>query len=89
MEVSPGPAPRGLRLTRLVVGLVLLGVAWLCVALAISLGGAALEGFAHPVGLVAGSVFAVIAALWLGGVALASVVAGAFSLSLASRRTGW
>lgn len=89
MELSLGPAPRGLRLARLVAGLILLGVAWLCVALALALAGAALDGFVHPGGRVAVTAFSVIAALWLGGVALASVVTGAFSLSLAIRRTGW
>jgi hypothetical protein len=101
MPAAPEPAytrraPRLLRLVRLLVGLTLLGAAWVATSGALMLGDVLLQGPPQDGGLslhgalgLALYVLAALGALWLVVVALACIVAGAFTLSLALGARGW
>lgn len=86
------PAPRLLRLGRLLAGLALLAVAWGSVVLVLLLASVVLSDLDDPVQATLHFLLFLLGALvmiWLSVVALASLVAGAFSLSLALGRGDW
>lgn len=86
------PAPRFLRLRRALVGLVLLAVVWGCVVLVLLLASVVLNDLDDPVHVSLHFLLYLVGILvmaWLIVVALASLVAGAFSLSLALSRRDW
>lgn len=86
------PAPRYLRLRRALVGLGLLAVTWGCVVLVILLANvllADLSGPLHRTLHLLLDLLGVLTILWLAVMALASLVAAAFSFSLAVTRRDW
>ncbi len=86
------PAPRFLRLGRALIGLALLAVAWGSVVLVIVLANLVLGDLDDPIHITVRFLLYLLGALamiWLAVVALASLVAGAFSLSLALSRRDW
>jgi hypothetical protein len=90
-SAAPGRTTWHLRLLRLVVGLVLLVLAWGGVLGVVVLGGAAL----HPAGslrVVMNALLAIVelgGACWIGLATVTCIVAGAFSLSLALTNRDW
>lgn len=85
-------APGHLRLTRLLVGVVTLAVAWATALLVIVLAESLWDTFPRKYPGVAQlglSLLAVVGVAWLSLVALALIVVGAFSLALALTRRGW
>ncbi len=85
-------APGHLRLTRLVMGLALLAVAWVASLLVVALTESLLTVFPHQPSLTTRFglyVLGAIGIIWLAVVALALIVVGAFSLALALTRRGW
>ena len=86
------PAPRFLRVGRALTGLALLAVAWGSVVLVLLLASAVLSDLDDPVHVTLHFMlllFGALVMIWLILVALASLVAGAFSLSLALGRGDW
>jgi hypothetical protein len=85
-------APPYLRLGRALAGLVLLALSWGCVVLVLLLANAILSNFNEPIHVTQRfllSLLGALAMIWLIVVALACLVAGAFSLSLALSRRDW
>jgi hypothetical protein len=86
------PAPPFLRLGRALTGLGLLALAWGCVVLVLLLASIVLSDLDDPVQVTLHFLlylFGALAMIWLIVVALASLIAGAFSLSLALSRRDW
>ena len=85
-------APGALRLIRLLAGVALLTVAWLTALLVVALSESLLSGFPHQPSLTerfALYLLGAVGILWLAVVALALILVGALSLSLAITRRGW
>lgn len=85
-------APGYLRLTRLALGLALLAVSWGASLLVVALTESLLNGFPHQPSLTIRFglyVLGAIGIVWLAVVALALIVVGAFSLTLALTRRRW
>ncbi|MGH2518108.1 MAG: hypothetical protein ACRDHP_20890 [Ktedonobacterales bacterium] len=85
------PPPRLLRLRRLLLGVLLLALAWLCLVLVASLGMSAWASIPHqklsPHLLL--YVLEAIGACWVGLAALGCIITGAFCLALALTTTKW
>ncbi|HEV8194106.1 MAG TPA: hypothetical protein VGP82_21880 [Ktedonobacterales bacterium] len=84
--------PPYLRLGRALVGFVLLALAWGCVVLVLLLANAVLSGLNEPLHVTLHlllSLLGALAMIWLVVVALACLVAGAFSFSLALSHRDW
>lgn len=85
-------APEHLRLIRLLLGLALLAVAWVTTLLVVALSESLWSGFPHQPSLTerfALYLLGAVGILWLAIVALALILVGALSLSLALTRRGW
>lgn len=85
-------APGYLRLIRLLLGLTLLTIAWAAALLVVALGDSLMDVFPHQPSLTIRFALYVLGALgiiWLAVVALALIVVGAFSLTLALTRRAW
>jgi len=84
-------APKLLRLRRLVAGVLLLALAWLCLMLVAFLGLGAWESIPHqrisPHLLL--SVLELVGACWVGLAALGCIITGAFCLTLALTTRRW
>lgn len=84
--------PGYLRLTRLMIGVALLAAAWVASLLVVALSESLWDAFPHQPSLTARFALYLMGAigiLWLAVVALALIVVGALSLSLALTRRGW
>jgi hypothetical protein len=84
--------PRGLRLLRALVGIMLLAFAWASLMATVALFQRVNPGMrlhALQTGLMLAALGEVIAGFWFAFVALTCLVTGAFSLSLAITRRGW
>lgn len=84
--------PGYLRLIRLLLGLTLLTIAWAASLLVVELGDSLLDVFPHQPSLTIRFALYVLGALgiiWLAVVALALIIVGAFSLTLALTRRAW
>ncbi|HEU5343057.1 MAG TPA: hypothetical protein VFX31_05870 [Ktedonobacterales bacterium] len=85
-------APRRLRFTRLLMGIVLLGVAWAAALLVAELTESLMDVFPNQPSLTIRFGLYILGAIglaWLAVVALALIVVGAFSLTLALTRRQW
>jgi hypothetical protein len=84
--------PGHLRVTRLAMGLALLAVAWVASLLVVALTESLLNVFPHQPGLTIRFglyLLGAIGIIWLAVVALALIIVGAFSLTLALTRRAW
>jgi uncharacterized BrkB/YihY/UPF0761 family membrane protein len=85
-------APRHLRLTRLLLGLALLIVAWATALLVVALGESLKDVFPHQPSLTIRFglyMLGAVGVIWLAVVTLALIIVGALALSLALTRRGW
>ena len=87
----PDTPPRLLRLRRLVAGVMLLALAWLCLLLVASLGMGAWESIPHQkISLhILVYVLEAVGACWVGLAAIACIITGAFCLTLALTTRRW
>lgn len=87
----PAAPPRLLRLRRLLLGVLLLALAWLCLVLVASLGMSAWASIPHqrlsPHLIL--YVLEAVGACWVGLAALGCILTGAFSLTLALTTNKW
>lgn len=84
-------APGWLMLARIVTGLALLAMAWgtLMVALLLAFNTLGIPPHRHVIVRIALYIVGALGALWLGVVALAALIVGAFCLTLALTRRQW
>lgn len=84
-------APGWLRLARAVVGIALLALAWgmVMVALLLAFNTLGIPPHRHVIVRIALYILGALGALWLGVVAIAALVVGAFCLTLALTRRQW
>jgi hypothetical protein len=91
IQLVQTPAPRGLRLARAVAGIGLLALSWATIMAAIWLAFNTLgtPPHRHPIVRIALYVLGAVGSCWLGVMAVAAVLAGAFCLMLALTTRDW
>lgn len=91
LQLVQAPAPRGLRLARAVVGLGLLVLSWATImgAIWLAFNTLGIPPHRHPIVRIALYVLGAVGSCWLGVMAVAAVLAGAFCLMLALTTREW